>query len=154
MAVEKRLQEFALFAEIVSAIAIVGSLIFVGFQIRQNTDYLRRGENNATMEQASAVRLLTIDMAELLVKSREGADALSDVEMLKISTYFREVMWQSFQIFDRERSGYLDEGSWELSSAAIDLLADPIARSWWKQAKQTFPPDFVNVVDERLASPP
>ena len=63
--------------------AIVASLIFVGPQIRQNTAYLRRGENNATMEQASAQRLLTIDLAEILVKSTQGVDALSDVEMLK-----------------------------------------------------------------------
>ena len=34
---KERLQEFALIAEIVSAVAIVVSLIFVGFQIRENT---------------------------------------------------------------------------------------------------------------------
>jgi hypothetical protein len=150
----QKLSDWASVAEILGAAAIVVSLIFVGFQVRQNTDYLRRGENNATMEQASAVRLLTIDMAEILVKSRNGVDALSDVEMLKISTYFREVMWQSFQIFDRERGGYLDEGSWAQSSATTGLLADPIARSWWEQAKQTFPPDFVDAVEERLGFPP
>ncbi len=152
MAARKTLQEYALFAEIVSAIAIVGSLIFVGFQIRQNTDYLRRVESNATMEQASATRLLTIDMAEILVKSIKGVDALSDVEMLKISTYFREVMWQSFQIFDRERGGYLDEGDWQRTSTPAGLLANPVARSWWEQAKQTFPPAFVTAVDEVVAS--
>lgn len=153
MAVKRTLQEYALLAEVVSAIAIVGSLIFVGLQIRQNTDHLRRGENNATMEQASATRLLTIDMAEILVKSRKGVDALSDVEMLKISTYYREAMWSSFQIFDRERGGYLDEGDWQRSSPA-GLLANPVARSWWEEAKQTFPPAFVSAVDEVLASPP
>ena len=34
---KERLQEYALIAEIVSAVAIVISLLFVGFQIRENT---------------------------------------------------------------------------------------------------------------------
>jgi hypothetical protein len=141
-------------AEIISAIAIVASLIFVGFEIRQNTNHLRRGENNATMEQASATRLLTIDMADILVKSSAGGDALSDVEMLKLSTYLREVMWQSYQIFDRERGGYFEEGEWLRSSSLTELMANPVARPWWEQAKQTFPPAFVSAVDQALAAAP
>ena len=37
IAVKEKLQEYALFAEIVSAIGIIVSLIFVGFQIQGNT---------------------------------------------------------------------------------------------------------------------
>ena len=38
MSFKEKLQEYALIAEIVSAIAIIGSLIFVGLEIRQNTN--------------------------------------------------------------------------------------------------------------------
>ena len=156
MAAKKTIQDYALLAEIVSAIAVVGSLIFVGLQISQNTGYLRRGEHNATMEQATAQRLLTIDMAEILVRSRQGADALSEVEMLKLSTYYDQAIWSSFQIFDRERGGYLDDGDWQQTSAIsiIATFADPIARSWWEQAKKGFPADFVSAVDKLLTLAP
>ena len=147
---KKTLQEYALIAEIVSAAAIVGSLTFVGLQVRQNTDYLSRGESNATMEQASAVRILTIDLAEILVKSEQGADALSDVEKLKLNTYYREMTWASVQIWDRERSGYFDEGAWQQSSLVVETLANPLARSWWEREKKSFPPEFVGALDGRL----
>jgi hypothetical protein len=101
MAAKKTLQEYALLAEVISGIAVVCTLIFVGLQVRQNTQYLRRAENNETMEQSNAQRLVTIDMAEILVKSRQGRDALSEAELLKLSTYYSQAVWSSFQIFDR-----------------------------------------------------
>ena len=36
MAVKEKLQEYALLAEIISAVAIIASLLFVGVQLKQN----------------------------------------------------------------------------------------------------------------------
>lgn len=38
---EKKLQQYALFAELISAVAIVASLIFVGIQIKQSNDLVK-----------------------------------------------------------------------------------------------------------------
>ena len=45
------LQDFTNLFEIVASIGVIASLIFVGYQMKQNTNQLERSEHNSTMEQ-------------------------------------------------------------------------------------------------------
>ena len=150
----QKLSDWASVAEILGAAAIVVSLIFVGYQIRQNTDYLRRTESNATMEQATAGRLLRVELAEILVKSRQGVGALSEVEELKLHTYFSQIGWAAVQMFARGRAGFSDAEDWQNNALIPEIRTNPTADSWWAQAKESFPSDFVDAFDQRLTSSP
>jgi len=66
MAFKEKLQEYALIAEIVSAIAIVGSLIFVGLEIRQNTNAVFATSYDQLLADQMDLRLRVADSPEML----------------------------------------------------------------------------------------
>ena len=43
-------------SQLVAAVGVILSLIFVGLQIKQNTRALQRAEHNSTMEQWTVIR--------------------------------------------------------------------------------------------------
>ena len=47
-------------SQIIAAIAVVVSLVFVGRDIRENTQAIERGEHNSTMEQWTVIRMATV----------------------------------------------------------------------------------------------
>ena len=56
-------------SQIIAAVAVVVSLVFVGRDIRENTQAIRRGEHNSTMEQWTVIRMAVArnkDIAELV----------------------------------------------------------------------------------------
>lgn len=78
------LQEYALIAEIISAIAIIISLVFVGFQIKDNT----KATQAATFHEIAALDIQILlsfgnsqDSAKKATTFRESPDALSGDEL-------------------------------------------------------------------------
>jgi hypothetical protein len=51
------LAEWSNFAQVVGTVAVIVTLLFVGLQIRQNTNALQRNEHNSTMEQWTVIRM-------------------------------------------------------------------------------------------------
>jgi hypothetical protein len=68
------LQGFASFAELISSIAVLATLIFVAFQIKQTNILLQRGEENVTMEEWS--RIFACPLSKTTMLRRSGKRAL------------------------------------------------------------------------------
>jgi hypothetical protein len=64
---------------------------------------------------------------------------------------FSQVFWTSWQIYDRERGGYVDPGEWERAGRGLVLavLRTEAGRTWWNRgATSGMPPDFIDLVNE------
>src|SRR5262245_42570061 len=99
------LAEFANLAEVIGALGVSASLIFVGVQLRQNTRQMQRAEANTAMAQGSAFRhalLQDRDIADLLSRGLTGAP-LDAVDELRLNALFSEVAYMSRQVWDRVR---------------------------------------------------
>lgn len=66
------LQDLASVAERLAALTIIVSLLFVGYQIRQNTNQLQRSEHNSTMEQWSKIRVASVENRDVADIWRSG----------------------------------------------------------------------------------
>jgi hypothetical protein len=104
---KERLQEYALIAEIIGGISIVASLLFVGFQVRQNSEALLAGSRLNLLGADLQVLDNMMDYPELYdVPNQDGftGDAalrlrVHYVTMMRI----REYAWQQYN------NGVLDE---------------------------------------------
>ena len=79
-------------AEITAATAVILSLIYVGIQIKQNTDTLKlRTAYDATEEFSDIYLVLTenSDLADIWFRGLQGLDALEGVERLRFYAYFQ-----------------------------------------------------------------
>jgi len=142
-------------SQLIAAIGVVLSLVFVGLQIRQNTRALQRTEHNSTMEQWTVIRQAIAqnrDLAELMTVGLNGERALDAADQLRLEHMLGEHTWAAFHIWDRMKRGIFPKGTFEACGAPVlaKLFATPRGATWWQSAKVSgygFPPGFVADVD-------
>ncbi len=144
-------------SQIIVAVAVVVSLVFVGREIRENTLALQRGEHNSTMEQWTVIRMAMVknaDLAELMVFGLDGNRPLGRTDQLRLEQMLSETAWAAFHIWDRTRRGIFPEGTFEFTGGSYlcAMLATRVGGAWWLRAKKFgFLPDFVAAVDGQFA---
>ena len=144
-------------SQLVAAVGVILSLVFVGLQIKQNTRALQRTEHNSTMEQWTVIRQAIAqnrDIAELMTSGLSGERKLDAADRLRLEQMLQENAWASFHIWDRTQRGVFPKGTFEATAGAFlgTLLRTPGGESWWRKAKHIgFPPGFVLDVDAVLA---
>ena len=144
-------------SQLVAAVGVILSLIFVGFQIRQNTRALQRAEHNSTMEQWTVIRQAIAqnrDVAELITAGLQGERVLDAADQLRLEQMLQENAWASFHIWERTQRGIFPKGTFEATGGALRnrMLRTLGGGIWWRSNKHIgFPPGFVSDVDAILA---
>jgi hypothetical protein len=148
-------------SEFVGAIGVVASMIYLAFQIRQNTTQMV--QNNETLhmsaleqnlESANRIReifILNPDIAKLYI---EGLDRYSEFDPPQ---RFRFAMLLR-NIFGALQAGYIrhlkfdsDPTEFENNIELIDnMLRSPGIRDWLKLNQSDWRPEFLGLVNERL----
>jgi hypothetical protein len=153
-------------AELLGAIGVIASLVYLATQIRQSREQMER---NTRAMQASAYQQfwgqLNEHMAsgwrdpEVAELSRRG---LADLSSLDESEAARFRMWmlgmaQSHDnAYYQYRIGMLDEERWQKHRAAVKLFYEsPGAVQWWEgHPKELFSSEFVALVEEIVGEEP
>src|SRR3954463_5026504 len=140
-------------SQLVAAVAVILSLVFVGLQIKQNTRALQRTEHNSTMEQWTVIRQAIAqnrDIAELMTAGLQGERPLDAADQLRLEQMLQENAWAAFHIWDRTQRGIFPKGTFEVTGGALleTLFRTSGGESWWGKAKHIgFHPGFVSAVD-------
>ena len=151
------LQQLSDLAQIIGAVGLILSLVFVGLQIKHNTAALQRNEHNSTMAQWTVIRQAIAtnrDIAELMTAGLHGESALDAADQLRLEQMLQEYAWASFHIWDRTQRGVFPKGTFEATAGVMlcDLLRTAHGGTWWASAKNKgFVPAFVADVDAVLA---
>ena len=145
----------AAWSEIVSSIAVLATLVYLGLQMQQNTAAIHAQTRQAMVDgdQRSLHVLLThpgvwLDWATDRELSSERKIRLH-AHLVSIMR-FREYQWFQYQ------NGVLDETAWRSYRSVIPLaLGTERNRKWWAEAgRMGFDPGFVNMVDGMVAGQP
>ena len=148
------LQDWASIAEIAGAVAVVFSLMYVGYELRQNTRAVEAQTRQAFSVQDMTFFETALDqtvIATALAKQQTGEE-LSYLEQSQLNT--REHL--NFRIFEHAfyqyQKGTLEDGEWDRYARIIrNKCIDQSALSMWSENKVTFQPDFRQFVDEAIA---
>ena len=150
------LSDLASIGSLVSGTAVLVSLIFVGFQLRQNTMQLRRSEVNSTMEQASAWRSAIVGdhaVADVWLKGLSETSTLDDADEARFRLLLEEAFWLMFNIWDRTNRGLLEKDHWSTGRHFLaEILIPRRSAAWWKSYKTKVPPEFVHDIDEVIGA--
>ena len=150
------LQQASYIAEIAASIGVILSMLFVGWQVRQNTTVLHRSEANETVSHLQELRLLLAgnkDLAEIFVKSQGGLDKLNPAELLRFDSYIMDFTWAIFYVWDRFEKGLLpkDEFGRIFDGRVAQLYAAGPTKVWWEENKPIFRGDFAEFIDQLAA---
>ncbi|HET7452635.1 MAG TPA: hypothetical protein VFL12_07830 [Thermoanaerobaculia bacterium] len=89
------LELWAYLAQIVGTVGLIVSLLFMGYQIRQNANAVQRNEHNSTMEQWTVVRQSIArhgDVAELMTSGLQGVP-IDPASQLRLEQMLQEIAW-------------------------------------------------------------
>ena len=144
--------------ELLGAIAVVVSLIYVAGQIRQNTKTTSLSNHQNALSLFSTWTDWTVrdpELARLFRNGLHGFDSLSPDDRFR----FSQMMMYLFLFYNYQResqeSGLLDEGLFSIWESAIaGLLKMPGGAAWWAGAKSVFLPAARERLDQAIAATP
>lgn len=153
---KERLQLYALIAEIAGGIAIVLSLLFVGFQIRQNSQAQIQTNTQAVVSDWGNLfgRLSTDPILSCIYnKGVQDYASLNDTERTMFSAYMLTAGYIFQQMLYLERDGDISEEIWSgVVSMTVTMFQQPGMIAWFDQRRSWFSSGYQQfVIDLRNA---
>ena len=143
-------------AEVIGAVAVVLSLIYVAAQIKQNTEASRSQSINQINSQYGALMsqiAMNDDFAKIYRKATNGEDLEPD-ESVRYTAYLSAFFAFLEEIFLLHQSGTYEENLGDgdavefLAPTVRRLLASPAAIDWWKEeSRNIYVPELCDSVN-------
>ena len=133
--------------EIIGAVAVLATLIYLARQMRQNND-LQRMQVSSVFLQNRVIFFQALyqndDLMQTILRAREDED-LNPLERMRLTTYYRSVLvlfdWE-YQQYD---DGLLDESATSRIRDVIDKF--PRFQDSWSEHKVALSPKFVHFME-------
>ena len=132
--------------EIFGIISVVGSLIFVGIEIKQNTSVVRGATQQAVSSQVSEMYRIVSEserMAELMNGALKGASKsdLSESDYVSFWNFQMMGLRRIENIYLQYKNGLLTEDAF--SRIGMGIYRTKLVREVWEERKGDFEKDFV-----------
>lgn len=149
---EKAPSKLTIVGSVVGHIAVVASLLYVGYEIRLNTRVAKAQAHQdlvaLTMVLGDPVIAEIDDVADLRNRADSGLQTLSPSDLHRFRTYSNRF----FNVFElayyQWREGLLEDDVWEGFRRGLEQqLGRRGFEEYWEQDKSVFGPEFARYVD-------
>jgi hypothetical protein len=139
--------------EVIGAIAVIATLLYLAIQIRQNTKAIRSTTLTAITEHKHFELRWSSDIATAWRKSLTDPSSLTPDESWQMAEWMTSSIVARQNEFFQHKHGLIDDDTWEASEKIISLaLSGDWARNWWNEfGPNAFTEDFVAVVEDILS---
>jgi hypothetical protein len=158
------LSDLASLGSFVSGVAVLVSLVFLYFQLRQVNEQVRQAERNqrATISQARASRTVEIALrnvdgptATAYWRVLGGAADLTGTELQQFMAYFRAFLANGEDTFLQGEHGLLEPATRRAYLASMAVTwASPAYRLAWPTMRGVVGADYAAFVDRMIAETP
>ncbi len=146
-------------SQIIAVAAVLASLIFVGIQIRQNTEQAKDANRLARAQMHQQIAdgftqsmLLIIQMEDTTIENlflTANTDGASSAELQKFSAVMLGLFKHLENVFYQNKQGFVADEYWQSTCNYISLLIGREgSRQWWAKRKAVFAPEFTSFVDQ------
>ena len=148
------LDDLANMGQVIGAIAVVVSLIYVALQIRQNTNAVRSATVQTVHEHfAKWYHLVAADdeLAKIIANGLRDYESLSEHQRVRFVAAFMAFLSYSQNAFLKWRQGLLASPlwlGWEL--VIMNLVCAPGGKAFWKDRAYMFGDEFRRYIDHDL----
>jgi len=148
------LEHWYFVAEIVASFAVVLSICFLAFELRRNSNHVKRQSMDLlTIHRVEVLKAFYEDeeMASILWKGFAHEPRLPAHEWARFGLFmysFFLIFELAFRKFDRKE---LDQTTWRSWQDGLKWwLQQPGVRSWWKSGHPGYCTSFANYIDREL----
>jgi hypothetical protein len=141
------LEEAAYFGQAVAGLAVLASLVFVGFQIRQNTRFQKRSVVDALSTAITCLNVAGMEspvLGEALAVSLEDWDAGTREQRIIAHYYVVSYLKLAENAWYQRQSGVLEPAQWAGWETMVRAFyhSPGIRGVWWPQRRGAFSPSF------------
>jgi len=144
--------------EFISSIAVVVTLIYLSFQLRQNTQAIRAASTQALDQSVTANIALwatSRENAVLISRGRESPESLSDEEAIHFHALITAFFLTMDSSFWSHRNRLLPDELWEREQQVIrDWVNTPGGRIAWQRKRSQVSRPFREYVESELLDGP
>jgi hypothetical protein len=158
------LSDLASLGSFVSGFAVMVSLVFLYFQLRQLSQQVKQGEKNqqASIRQGRASRSVAISigaadsaLANAVFKAATGAQDLTAQDLFQFSRYSHAVFTNHEDAFYQNQDGLLTDSAFAAFVRSMQsALRRPAFRVQWKRARLNYGAEFAEFMDTLVARTP
>jgi len=145
-------------ANLLAAVGVIATLIYLAIQIRQNTKAVRSSSIQNLVQSFSTTAQAAVEneyIIPLLLKANAGSEALTQEERARVHFWFIMTFRRFEGVYLQRDLGIVDAeviDGFERSHIAI--LASKSAQQWWTDSKEIFNSGFVSYLEELLKKGP
>ena len=149
----------AAIAEILAALGVIGSLVYLAGQVRGSLKQARQAAIQSVVNQMSNVWTGVAadrDHADIWVRGSKGTSNLEDeTEGVRFSAFLLSLFRPYEEIFYYRRDGLVDDWTWEsISSQCHALMGTPGFMDWWAKRGTWFSTEFQEHIQKILETLP
>lgn len=142
--------ELGAIGEFFGAMLLFASLVFVGFQVRQNNLRMKVAANQEMTRQYSDYMdtlILNPEVSSLYMRGVVG-ETLESGEAVRFNNMMSKAAWYYASMhYQKETQGLSDE-EWHQPMKLISRSVKTEGfKEWWRQRGDEFPPSFVKLVE-------
>jgi len=150
------IETFAALADLISAIAVLATLLFLLYEMRQNTKAIKAQSMYASNEAFNSINLVVGSSPEQAQLYLEGSADFNGMSLEK-QVQFSFMVMSVFRVFEtiylQVQSGIAEPRLWEAEQKSVrHLLGLPGVRQWWTQNPLSFSNEFCAMIDDLIAS--
>ena len=133
---------------------VIASLIFVGLEVRENTQVITLNSDRAIDQQNLALNLAvsnSADLADILVRGELDRDSLTDAERARFDNYCFSRFGGYENVIGNFDQGFVPEEEYEVWSIHFKYRFDkPGYRQFWLEYRHGYFPKFRAWADEQF----
>lgn len=141
-------------AELVGAVGVIASLVYLASQIRQNTNAMRGTAHESSVARNTSWTIAigsSAQVAALLTKGHSDYHSLSSEERYQYTHMLTAMFLGAEATFHQYKRGNLEREIWERSLASVHVYAAfPGVRTFWKATRAIYTPEFQSIVDAEV----
>ncbi len=140
-------------AEVIGVLGIIAGIIFLGYEIRQNTTAVRSEASQGLQDQILGIydMLMNDPMAEIYLKGMADPSALSAAEAVKFHSFWTVGLQAHQNMHTQVREGAIDqqlaEGWWQLLR---DNFQSPGLQAHWEMRGNLLSAEFREFVETEV----
>ena len=140
-------------AEMIGALGVIASLIYLATQIRHNTRIVRAGTYESLAQGTAASNALLISDPEVsrIVTLGFSGEKLEDSDRARFTHYLRTLFRRYDSIFFHYQEGILPADAWEgYCNALRQALHSSNVQRFWLRHHDLYTPRFCELVDNEI----
>ncbi len=140
--------------EIVGALAVFLTLVYLALQIRQNTKAIQASAVDASISKLTVVRESLYESAELTrvyIKGQAHPDELDEESRVRFRLLVHSILLSLANVFIQTSYTGLSLSAWESQLVVLKrIITSPGGRWFWREYRLEFEESFREIVDEVL----